>query len=111
MDSGKNGSGQGMASYANREYAKSKKLMAPAFKDLGETERSLPTHREYAVRCNFQGNEATGVGTDKSSARAASASKMLECVGIVKKEKKTQKAAPRVKKIKQKNNKNIHRKG
>lgn len=94
-----------------REYAKSHKLMAPAFKDLGETERSNVKVREYAVKCNFQGKEATGVGVDKTTARAASASKMLECVGVVKKEKKTTNVAPRVKKNKKVNKKNIHRKG
>ena len=94
-----------------REYAKNHKLMAPAFKDLGETDKSTPRMREYAVKCSFQGKEATGVGTDKSTARAASASKMLECVSSAKKEKKTQKVTPRVKKNAVQNKKKIHRKG
>lgn len=94
-----------------REYAKCNKLMAPSFKDLGETDKSTPRMREYAVKCSFQGKEATGVGTDKSTARAASASKMLECVSSAKKEKKTQKVTPRVKKNAVQNKKKIHRKG
>ena len=94
-----------------REYAKSHKLMAPSFKDLGETEGGANGVKAYAVRCDFQGKAVTGVGTDKSCARAASASMMLECVGVLKKDKKTPKAAPRVKKNKTNNRKNIHRKG
>ena len=94
-----------------REYAKSHKLMAPAFKDLGETDKSKSGAAEYAVRCDFGGKAVTGVGVDKSSARAASASKMLECIVGVKKEKKQEKSAPRVKKTKIENRKTIHRKG
>ena len=94
-----------------REYAKSQKLLAPSFKDLGETDRSNNSIKEYAVKCNFHGKEAVGVGSDKSTARAASAGKMLECIGVVKKEKKNTNVAPRVKKFKKENKKNIHRKG
>ena len=83
---------------ALREYARSNKLTVPSYKDMGETDRSTPALREYAVRCNFHGKESLGVGADKSIARAISAGKMLESVKGMNKSKKAPKSAPRVKK-------------
>lgn len=94
-----------------KEYAKSKKLTTPSFKDMGETENSTSGLREYAVKCTFSGYEAMGVAPDKSSARSLAAGKVLNFVKGEKNRAKTAKAAPRVTKNKQKTSKNTHRKG
>ena len=98
-----------------REYAKSKKVIAPTFRDMGETERSTPGVREYAVMCSFMGHEEIGVAKDKSTARAIAASALYSKLkrGTEKREAKRpeSKSAPRVKKIKRKVNDNTLRKG
>lgn len=63
-----------------KEYAKQKKISTPAFRDLGETERSTPSVREYRVACSFAGIEAEGVGLDKANARCAAAQKVLSAL-------------------------------
>ena len=60
-----------------KEYAKSKKMSMPAFKDMGETDKSTPHMREFAVMCTFSGFEAVGVGHDKSTARTVAACGVL----------------------------------
>ncbi len=94
-----------------KEYAKSKKLTTPSFKDMGETENSTSGLREYAVRCTFSGYEATGVASDKSLARSVAAGKVLSIIKGEKSKAKSPAKAPRVTKIKQNASKNIHRKG
>ena len=83
-----------------KEYAKSKKLSSPAFRDMGETEKSTPAVREFAVMCTFSGHEAIGVAEDKSSARALAAGRVL--ADIRKEVAKVKKTPPRVTKIKRK---------
>ena len=98
-----------------REYAKSKKVIAPTFRDMGETERSTPGVREYAVMCSFMGHEEIGVAKDKSTARAIAAASLyskLKRASEKRESKKTDtKSAPRVKKIKRKPNDTTLRKG
>ena len=60
-----------------KEYARSKKSVSPAFRDLGETEKSTPVLREYAVMCSLGDISAVGVAQDKSSARCVAAHKVL----------------------------------
>lgn len=98
-----------------REYAKSKKVTSPAFRDMGETERSVSGAREYAVMCSFQGVEEIGVAKDKSTARTLAARRVFSRLGGQKEKrdatKKDVKEAPRVKKMKKKNNDSVLRKG
>ncbi len=60
-----------------KEYARSHKSVSPVFRDLGETEKSTPVLREYAVMCSFGDVSAIGSAQDKSSARCAAAQKVL----------------------------------
>ncbi|MBQ8689803.1 MAG: hypothetical protein IJ515_05515 [Clostridia bacterium] len=82
-----------------KEYAKSKKLGSPTFRDLGETENSKEGAREYEVMCSFKDLKATATASDKNSARALAAEKILNIILKPKKEsepQKKQKVAPRV---------------
>ena len=49
----------------------------PSYTDLGETDRSTSTEREYATECNFLGKSSKGVGKSKKEAKAISAKVML----------------------------------
>lgn len=60
-----------------KEYARSHKTMMPAFRDLGETEKSTPVSREYAVMCSLGEASAIATAPDKSGARCAAAQKVL----------------------------------
>ena len=60
-----------------KELARQKKSASPVFRDLGETEKSTPVLREYAVMCSLGEISAIGVAQDKSSARCAAAEKVL----------------------------------
>lgn len=60
-----------------KEYARSHKSVSPVFRDLGETEKSTPVLREYAVMCSLGDVSAIGAAQDKSSARCAAAEKVL----------------------------------
>jgi ribonuclease-3 len=60
-----------------KELARQKKSASPVFRDLGETEKSTPVLREYAVMCSLGEISAIGVAQDKSGARCAAAEKVL----------------------------------
>lgn len=60
-----------------KELAKQKKSTSPVFRDLGETEKSTPVLREYAIMCSLGEISAIGVAPDKSGARCAAAEKVL----------------------------------
>lgn len=101
-----------------KSYAKMKKLKSPEFRDMGETEKSTPSLRQYAVLCAFAGMEKTGVAYDKSGARAAAAelvlAELVKCDSPkekpVKKARKPEEVPPRVKKTKPKYHKRSSRK-
>ena len=63
-----------------KEYARSNKKASPIFKDMGETDASVPELPEYAVSCIFQGFEAIGRGVDKSEARSDAAERILNMI-------------------------------
>ena len=67
----------GQAIVKLKEYARQHKSASPTFRDLGETEKSTPVLREYAVMCSLGDVSAIGVAQDKSSARCAAAHKVL----------------------------------
>lgn len=100
---------------ALREYAKSKRVTTAAFRDMGETERSTPGVREYAVMCSFMGHEEIGVAKDKTTARSLAASRVLSKIKASSEKrdvkKNDSKNIPRVKKIKKKMNETTLRKG
>lgn len=77
-----------------KEYARSKKLPTPEFRDMGEVEGESRRGPRYAVSCSLGGISRTGVGDDKSAARAFAAEAVL---AEIKTENKN-KTAPRVKK-------------
>ncbi len=83
-----------------KEYARSTKSISPTFRDLGETEKSTPVLREYAVMCSLGEVSAIGVAHDKSSARCAAAQKVLAKLMPKKRAQKQKAAAPAQKKKK-----------
>ena len=83
-----------------KEYARVHKSASPAFRDLGETEKSTPVVREYAVMCSLGEVSAIGVAQDKSSARCIAAHKVLEALQPEKPKAKA-KPAPVARKKKQ----------
>ena len=60
-----------------KELARQNKSASPTFRDLGETEKSTPVLREYAIMCSLGDISAIGVAHDKSGARCAAAEKVL----------------------------------
>lgn len=61
-----------------RACAKKNKKPSPEFKDLGESENSVITKKEFAVECRFMGKTSTGMGVNKKEAKADAAKKMLD---------------------------------
>ena len=82
-----------------KEYARSHKSASPVFRDLGETEKSTPVLREYAVMCSFGNVSEIGAAQDKSGARCAAAQKVLAKL-VSEKPKQKQKAVAPVRKKK-----------
>ena len=54
------------------------KQPSPEFRDLGETEKSTPSMREYAVECRCMGQTATATAQSKQQARALAAEKVIK---------------------------------
>jgi len=80
--------GDGAAISNLKEYAKSKKLTSPEFRDLGETGTGRGGVPEYSVMCSFDGHSAVGRAADKSTARALAAGALLSEILPKPKEKK-----------------------
>lgn len=101
-----------------KAYARSRKLPSPEFRDMGETEASTPSLRQYAVMCSFAGMERTGVAYDKSGARSAAAELVMAEINKentpkqkpAKKAQKNEDMPPRVNKTKPKYHKRSSRK-
>ena len=79
-----------------KEYAQKNKKTNPEFRDLGETEKSTPQAREYAIECRFDGKCTTASAPDKREAKCKSAKMMLDM--LIKVCKPKQKSAPVLKK-------------
>ena len=60
-----------------RAYAKSKKLVGPEFKDVGESAASTPERREYVISCTLNGVTESAAAPDKATARALAAERVL----------------------------------
>ncbi|MBQ7387655.1 MAG: hypothetical protein IJW03_05775 [Clostridia bacterium] len=60
-----------------KEFATKNKLASAQFRDLGETEKSTVSAREYAIECRFAGKSACGTGPSKQDARAKAAEAVL----------------------------------
>lgn len=54
------------------------KQPSPEFRDLGETEKSTPSMREYAVECRCMGQADTATAQSKQQARALAAEKVIK---------------------------------
>ena len=76
-----------------RDYAASKKMLFPEFRDLGETENSTVNTREYAVECRCMGKSAVANGKSKQDARFISAAEVLDMLKKEAKASKLQKAS------------------
>ena len=78
-----------------KEYAQRNKKTTPEFRDLGETENSTESVREYEIECRFDGMQATGTAPDKHTAKAIAADKILKMTKkTVNRRIKPQKARP-----------------
>ncbi len=75
-----------------KAHAKTSHLASPVFRDMGETEQSTNSNREYSVLCRLDGKEAIGIGADKSAARLAAADGVLNMIVKEREEKKREKA-------------------
>ncbi len=61
-----------------KEYASKEKKTSPEFRDLGETQDSTPTSREYEIECRFLGYVARARAYGKREAKALAAEKILQ---------------------------------
>ena len=52
----------------------------PSYKDLGETDRSTSTEREFAAECTLLGKSTVGRGKSKKEAKASAAKAMIAIV-------------------------------
>ncbi len=87
-----------------KEYAAKNKKLSPEFHDLGETDRSKATAREYKIECRIAGISVSATAPDKKTAKAKSAEMALKLLAKeakpkeVSKPKKRQNKPTRVKK-------------
>ncbi|MBE6644740.1 MAG: hypothetical protein E7612_05100 [Ruminococcaceae bacterium] len=78
-----------------KEYAQKSKKASPEFRDLGETDNSTANLREYEIECRFDGIKATGIASDKRTAKALAAERILKMIEAnAKCEAKIKKARP-----------------
>lgn len=61
-----------------KEYAAKNKKTSPEFRDLGESQYSTPSRREYVIECRFAGISATEAAESKKEAKAKAADKILK---------------------------------
>ena len=94
-----------------REIAQREKKPTPEFRDLGETERSSATKKEYEIECRFMGASVKGCGISKKDAKAASAKAMLKLLTKPKKQENSAKKRAPVSKKPAKKQKKSNRKG
>lgn len=63
-----------------KSFALSNKSPSPEFRDLGETESSTPSLREYRIECRCMGQSAVATAHSKQEARAIAAEKLLSAL-------------------------------
>jgi dsRNA-specific ribonuclease len=63
-----------------KEIAEKNKKPSPEYHDLGETAHSTEVRREYEVECRFMGLTARGTASDKRTAKAMAAEKILRLI-------------------------------
>lgn len=63
-----------------KEIAASKKIPSPEFRDLGESEKSTASKKEYRIECRFAGISATGTAQEKREAKLRSAEAVLRVI-------------------------------
>ena len=82
-----------------KSFAVKNKQPSPEFRDLGETDASTASSREYMIECRCMGKSATAKGKSKQEARALAAEILLSSL-MPKPEKKAAKSnsKPQVKK-------------
>ena len=73
-----------------KSHSQKNKLPSPEFRDLGETENSSNTDKEYAVECRYGGVIKKGIGKSKQDARARASQSVLEELGIMEKKKQSE---------------------
>ena len=66
------------AIHALKNLATKNKQPSPQFRDLGETDKSTPSSREYSIECRFMGVSATASAKSKQLARTYAAQNVLD---------------------------------
>ncbi|MBQ8321115.1 MAG: hypothetical protein IJX92_01965 [Clostridia bacterium] len=75
-----------------KELCAKGKHPSPEWRDLGETEKSTDSSKEFMVECRAMGKSAVGIANSKAEARALAARSILDAV-IVKNKEKSDKAS------------------
>ena len=63
-----------------KEIAVGKKIPSPEFRDLGESEKSTPSAKEYVIECRFSGVSAIATASEKREAKLKSAAAVLKAI-------------------------------
>ena len=82
-----------------KSHSQKNKLPSPEFRDLGETESSRESDREYVIECRYNGICKKGVGKSKQDARARASQSILDELGIITKKKLDDEAKRSVKEL------------
>ena len=61
-----------------KAYAAKNKQPSPEFRDLGETDKSTVSSREFLIECRLMGKSASATGNSKQEARVKAAEKLLD---------------------------------
>ena len=69
-----------------KELCAKGKQPSPEWRDLGETEKSTDSSKEFMIECRAMGKSAVGVGKSKAEARALAARSIIDSVTEKKKE-------------------------
>ena len=78
-----------------RELALSKKTPLPEFRDLGESEKSTASKKQFCIECRFLGISAVGTASEKRTAKLKAAQAVLEIINANSTEDKPAKATHR----------------
>ena len=92
-----------------KEIAAKEKIPSPEFRDLGESEKSTSSSREYCIECRFCGISATAKAPEKRTAKLKAAQDMLNLLNAKSNPQKAKKKAP-VQKTKRSEQKKRHNK-
>lgn len=77
-----------------KELAAKEKIPSPEFRDLGESEKSTASKKDYRIECRFRGVSATASAPEKRTARLMAAQSVLSLINQKNESKAAVKKAP-----------------